>query len=62
MWRVWVRRGECIGYWWRNRREIDHWGDVGVFKWILGIISRRWDVGKWTGLGWPRRQTVGGRL
>jgi hypothetical protein len=25
-------------------------------------ISRRWDVGIWTGLGWPRIETVGGRL
>ena len=23
---------------------------------------RRWDVGMWTGLGWPRRGTSGGRL
>jgi hypothetical protein len=24
-------------------------------RWIiLGWISRRWDVGIWTGLGWPR--------
>ena len=29
---------------------------------ILGRISRRWDVGIWTGLGWPRIQTGGGRL
>jgi len=29
---------------------------------ILGRISRRWDVGIWTGLGWPRIETVGGRL
>ena len=21
MWRVWVRRGGCIGSWWGNRRE-----------------------------------------
>ena len=28
---------------------------LGVDGWIiLGWISRRWDVGIWTGLGWPR--------
>ena len=25
-------------------------------------ISRRWDVGMWTGLGWPRIGIGGGRL
>ena len=30
--------------------------------WILGWICRRWDVGKWTGLDWPRIETGGGRL
>jgi len=40
-----------------------YWGDLGVDGWIiLGWISRRWDVGIWTGLGWPRIETVGGRL
>ena len=29
---------------------------------ILGWVSRRWDVGIWTGLGWPRIETVGGGL
>jgi len=63
MWRVWVRRGGCIGSWWGNRREGDHWGDLGADGWmLLGWISRRWDVGIWTGLGWPRIETGGGRL
>ena len=58
MWRVWVSRRGCIGSWWGNRSERDHWGDLGVDGWIiLGWISRRWDVGMWTGLGWPRIQT-----
>ena len=39
-----ARMGEergCIGSWWGNRREGDHWGDVGVDGWIiLGWISR----------------------
>ena len=40
-----------------------HWGDLGVDGWIiLGRISRRWDVGIWTGLVWPRIETGGGRL
>ena len=61
-----ARMGEergCIGSWWGNRRERDHWGDLGVDGWIiLGWICRRWDVGIWTGLGWPRIETDGGRL
>jgi hypothetical protein len=35
MWRVWVRRGGRIGSWWGNRREKDHWGDLGVDGWII---------------------------
>jgi len=63
MWRVWVRRGGCIWSWWGNRRERDHWGDLGVDWWIILVwISRRWYVGIWTGLGWPRIETGGGRL
>jgi len=53
----------CKESWWGNLREGDHWGDLGVEGWILlGWISRRWDVGIWTGLGWPRIETGGGRL
>jgi len=40
-----------------------HSGDLGVDLWIiLGWIFRRWDVGIWTGLGWPRIERGGGRL
>jgi len=49
-----------ISYCWGNRREGDQ---KGVDGWIiLGWISRRLDVGIWTGLGWPRIRTGGGRL
>ena len=52
MWRVWVRRGTCIGSWWGNRKEGEHWGDLGVDGWItLGWISRSWDVGICTVIG-----------
>jgi len=38
-------------------------GRLGVDGWIiLGRISRRWDVVIWTGMGWPRIETGGGRL
>jgi len=48
---------------WGNRREGDQWEDLGVDGWIiLEFISRRWDVGMWTGLGWSRIETGGGRL
>jgi len=42
----------CRGSCWGNRREGDHWGDLGVDGWIiLGWISMRWDVGIWAELG-----------
>jgi len=53
----------CIGCWWGNRKEEDHWGGLGLDGLlILEQISRRWDAGIWTGLGWPRIETGGGRL
>ena len=41
----------------------NHSGDLGVDgRIILERISSRWDVCIWTGLGWPRIETGGGRL
>ena len=60
--RIGGERGS-IGSCWENRKEGDHWGDLGVDgRIILGWISSRWDLGIWTGLGWSRIETVGGRL
>jgi len=39
-----------------------HRGELGVDGWILGWISRKFDVGIWTGLDWPRIETGGGSL
>jgi len=30
-----VEERGCIGSWWGNRREEDHWGDLGVERWII---------------------------
>ena len=41
----------------------NNWGDLGVDgRIIFERISRRWDVCIWTGMGWPRIETGGGRL
>jgi hypothetical protein len=62
MWHVWGRTGGCIGCWWVNRRERDHWGDLGV-RWVDNIRMDLQEVGcgyvDWIGLaqerdGWQR--------
>ena len=45
----------CIGSCWRNRKEGDQWGDLGVDgRIILGWISRKWDLWDWIGLAQDR--------
>jgi len=62
MWRVWVRRWgvQDLGGKPEGRRPLGR----SRRRWwiILGWMSRRWDVGIWTGLVWPRIETGGGRL
>ena len=57
MWRVWVRRGGCTGSGWGNRREGDHWGDLGA-RWVNNIRMDLHEVGcgymDWIGLAQDR--------
>ena len=46
MWHVWWRGEVCTGFWWRNMRERDHWGDPDVD----GRIILRWTCRKWEGV------------
>ena len=69
VYKLWVLRWQqwrCIPFSlkvFHNCVPDDHLGDLGVDGWIiLGRIFRRWDVGIWTGLGWPRIETGGRRL
>ena len=39
----------CTGFWWGNRREIDHWGDPGVDGTI--ILRRIFELG-YGGMDW----------
>ena len=56
-----MRIGACIGSLLGKPEGRNHSGDLGVDGWIiLGWISRWWDVGIWTVLGWPRIETGGG--
>ena len=50
MYRIWGRVEAYTGFWWRNLREIHHFGDPGVDgRKILRWILRKWDVG---GMDW----------
>ena len=57
MWHVWVRRRGCIGCWWGNGREGDHWGRPRR-RWVDNIRVDLQEVGcgymDWIGLAQDR--------
>jgi len=56
-------RRAVSGFWWGNLRKRGHLGDPGVHgKILLRWISRKLDVGVWTGWSWLRIWTGGGHL
>jgi hypothetical protein len=58
MWRVRGRGEACTGFRWGNLREIDNWGDLDLDgRIILRPVFRKWDVGVWSRLSWPRIET-----
>jgi len=56
-----ARMGEergCMGSWWGNRREGDHWGDLGVDGWIILRWILVWKPEGKRPLGRPRHRWV----